>query len=155
MVLIFTVAFLMRGRLARLLRCAAKMLGLCRALPVINRGVPLVTGPACGRAVLLLEDRRATALRRTGQSLRLPQALSARLGSRARAHLSGRGFGPGVPLRPGATAPTTPPSLRGRCKWRRDGGPTSVFVKVVEAKGSYAAGSAGSSGGLIQAASGS
>jgi len=31
----------------------------------------------------------------------------------------------------------------------------SVFVKVVEAKGSYAAGSAGSSGGLIQAASGS
>jgi hypothetical protein len=30
-----------------------------------------------------------------------------------------------------------------------------VFVKVVEAKGSYAAGSAGSSGGLIQAASGS
>ena len=31
----------------------------------------------------------------------------------------------------------------------------AVFVKVVEAKGSYAAGSAGSSGGLIQAASGS
>ena|ERR1035437_6963060 len=60
-----------------------------------------------------------------------------------------------VPLRPGATAPTTPPSLRGRCKWRRDGGPAAVFVKVVEAKGSYAAGSAGSSGGLIQAASGS
>src|SRR5450631_359709 len=34
-----------------------------------------------------------------------------------------------------------------------DGDP--LFVKVVEAKGSYAAGSAGSSGGLIQAASGS
>src|ERR1035437_6130827 len=33
--------------------------------------------------------------------------------------------------------------------------PLPVFVKVVEAKGSYAAGSAGSSGGLIQAASGS
>ena len=31
----------------------------------------------------------------------------------------------------------------------------TVFVKVVEAKGSYAAGPAGSSGGLIQAASGS
>ena len=31
----------------------------------------------------------------------------------------------------------------------------TLFVKVVEAKGSYAAGSAGSSGGLIQAASGS
>ena len=31
----------------------------------------------------------------------------------------------------------------------------AVFVKVVEAKGSYAAGSAGSSGGLIQADSGS
>ena len=31
----------------------------------------------------------------------------------------------------------------------------AVFVKVVEAKGSYAAGPAGSSGGLIQAASGS
>jgi len=30
-----------------------------------------------------------------------------------------------------------------------------VFVKVVEASGSYAAGSAGSRGGLIQAASGS
>ncbi len=31
----------------------------------------------------------------------------------------------------------------------------TVFVKVVEASGSYAAGSAGSRGGLIQAASGS
>jgi hypothetical protein len=47
------------------------------------------------------------------------------------------------------------------CEWRWDlknegdlvG--RAVFVKVVEAKGSYAAGSAGSSGGLIQAASGS
>ena len=34
-------------------------------------------------------------------------------------------------------------------------GAAALFVKVVEAKGSYAAGSAGSSGGLIQAASGS
>jgi len=38
-------------------------------------------------------------------------------------------------------------------KWVISG--VSVFVKAVEASGSYAAGSAGSSGGLIQAASGS
>ena len=37
------------------------------------------------------------------------------------------------------------------CKGFRDHIGITVFVKVVEANGSYAAGSAGSNGGLIQA----
>ena len=40
--LIFTAAFLMGADRPAFLRSAAKMLGLCRALPVINRGVSLL-----------------------------------------------------------------------------------------------------------------